>query len=75
VDLEFDQKAIDKAKEITAQSKPENISLEPEVPLDDRVGDIITNPEVSPPTRSNSDLDVFLMLAGQMIALNAVRMP
>jgi hypothetical protein len=57
--------AIETAKEIEAQSKPKNVSPETEAPLDDRVGDIIANPEVSP-TRSNSDLDVFLMLADRI---------
>ena len=57
--------AIETAKEIEAQSKPKSVSPETEAPLDDRVGDIIANPEVSP-TRSNSDLDVFLMLADRI---------
>ena len=43
----------------------ECFELEPEAPLDDRVEDIITNSDVSP-TRFNSDLDVFLKLAGRI---------
>ena len=50
------KKATKTAKKVTAQSKPENLSPEPEEHLDDRVGDI----------RSNSDLDAFLMLADRM---------
>ena len=50
------KKATKTAKEIAVQSKPENLSPEPEEHLDDGVGDI----------RSNSDLDALLMLADRM---------
>lgn len=51
-------KAVDMAKEIISRSKPENFSPGPEEPLDDRAGDVIANPEVSP-DRSNSDIKDF----------------
>ena len=58
-------KAIDMAKEITAQSKRENHSPLPEVLHDDHVGNIITDAQASP-TKSDSDLDILLKLANRI---------
>lgn len=59
------RKAIDMAKEITAQSKQENHSSISEVPNDDHVGDIITYAQAAP-TESDSDLDILLKLADRI---------